>query len=248
MSNYIINSVKILNVDLKLFNTKSLFEVIEKSIKNKSIQNIIASDFRHIDYFSKGRHIHSDTLVYPDSTGTYLALKFFYFFRTFGFKRIVSTDFHLQLLHFASEKGFKLFLLGDTHENILNFQNEVKKKYPKLNVVGVSDGYKGIMRTEIFDEINNSNVDIILIGLGVPKQEKWLTQNSDKLNVPVRITVGALFSFYGGKYRRAPKFFRIFYLEWFYRFCREPQRLFARYFILYPKVIFLIVMEKWFGK
>lgn len=240
--------LKILNYVFTLIDRGRLFDIIENCIKKRNFRNIVASDFRHVEYFSKCECLKSSTLAYPDSSGIFFIIKIFFWKGSKGFYRIVSTDFHFKLLGFAANKGFKIFLLGDTQETLTNFENKVSKNFPNLEIVGKINGFDGIMNPNLIAELNNANADILLIGLGVPKQEKWLMKHSEVLNIPVRITVGAFFNFYGGKYKRAPKLMSALYMEWLYRFLREPRRLFPRYFITYPKVILSILHEKWFGK
>lgn len=237
--------INILNTVLELTTYKKLILKVNKSIINNFTISIIAYDFRHPLHSYKVCHINGMTIFYPDSSGILFLLKIFYPQQAKKFKRLVSSDFHLELLSIAEKENYKLFLLGDTAATLQHFIKKIKFDYKNLKISGYADGYSDLAKPNLIKEINNSDSDILLIGLGTPKQEKWLWENSDKLDIPVRITVGAFFTFYSGRIDRAPLLVRKLYMEWFYRFILEPKRLFSRYFIQFPKVFLLIARKKW---
>jgi len=235
-------------VKLHLIGESELINIVKQSIDGKITTNIISLDFRHFLLIkqNKLKLITNNTMIYyPDSSGIYFLLKLFYKKEIVNFKRLVSTDFHISLLSVAEENQYKIFLLGDTTETLKSFTEKIKLNYKNIRISGYANGYNDLKNPNLIEEINKSNSDILLIGLSVPDKEIWLFNNSKSLNIPVRITVGAFFTFYSGRINRAPIIFRKLYLEWFYRFMREPQRLFNRYFIQFPKVFFLFLREKW---
>ena len=79
--------------------------------------------------------------------------------------------------------------------------------------------------------INECSPDILAVGLGAPKQEKFLYKYKNKLNVPISLAIGASIDFEAGNISRAPKWMQNSGLEWFYRLCKEPKRMFRRYII-----------------
>ena len=86
-------------------------------------------------------------------------------------------------------------------------------------------------QTKIRETVQSSQADILLVGFGAPKQEKWIAANKDLLSVPVSIGVGGSFEMASGLVRRAPVWMQEAGLEWAYRFLQEPTRLFGRYFV-----------------
>ena len=90
---------------------------------------------------------------------------------------------------------------------------------------------------EIIKKISESNVDILFVGIGCPKQERWMAQHKGKINC-VMIGVGAAFDFIAGKKKHAPRWIQKIGLEWFFRLCSEPQRLWKRYLIQNPRFIY----------
>lgn len=99
------------------------------------------------------------------------------------------------------------------------------KKYPGLKIVGSHDGYfNEEEEKKILREIESLQPDLLLIGLGAPKQEKWLFNHKDQLKVKVSIGVGGSFDVMSGQIKRAPKLFIKLGLEWFYRLITQPTR------------------------
>ena len=86
--------------------------------------------------------------------------------------------------------------------------------------------------TRIYDMINASGANVVLVGVGCPKQEKWIFAHKNNMpGVDIWMALGATIDFKAGNIRRAPKIFQKLYLEWFYRFLMEPKRMFRRYFV-----------------
>ena len=116
--------------------------------------------------------------------------------------------------------------------------------FPGLVIAGTHHGFVDLGDETVISAINASNADILLIGMGTPKQDTWLWKNYHELRVPVMMTVGAGIGFMSGEKIRAPKGLRQVHLEWLFRFTQEPQRLWRRYFLGIPKFIFYIFLQK----
>lgn len=89
----------------------------------------------------------------------------------------------------------------------------------------------------IIEMINKAKPDILAVGLGAPKQEKFLHKYRNDLNVPISLAIGASIDFEAGNINRAPKWMQNCGLEWFYRLCKEPKRMFKRYLVDDLKII-----------
>ena len=89
----------------------------------------------------------------------------------------------------------------------------------------------------IIEMINETKPDILAVGLGAPKQEKFLYKYKNELNVPISLAIGASIDFEAGNINRAPRWMQNCGLEWFYRLCKEPKRMFKRYVIDDFKII-----------
>ncbi len=245
IKNNTLKTITILGTKLSLVTENYLLKRVQDTIKIKKNINIIACDYRDIVQFNKMPIIIEEVLYYPDSSGIYILLHLFYKNAIKDFKRLVSTNFHYNVIKNASSNGYKLFFLGDTTATLKEFIKRIKKTFPNIKIVGFANGFEDLRSPTLVDIINNSRADILMIGLGIPKQSNWLSLNSSRLNPFVKITVGAFFTFYSGRVQRAPQIYSDFYLEWFYRLINEPKRLFPRYFIKFPQAFYLVAREKW---
>lgn len=139
------------------------------------------------------------------------------------------TDFIPHILALAARRGKKVFLLGSEDGIAEKAKREIELRIPNINILGYESGYFGPEKEE---EILNrlKCVDILIVGMGVPRQEKWVHTNRNKLsNIKVIVAGGAIIDFYAGKFPRAPKILQKRHMEWIYRMAMEPRRLFKRY-------------------
>ena len=161
-------------------------------------------------------------------------------------KRVTGPDLMGELFKISEEKGYKHYFYGSTDDTLNLLKVKLKERYPKLNIVGVySPPFKPnvtLENKEKLKEINDLKPDFIWIGLGAPKQEKWMSIHEDKL-YGVMVGVGAGFDYFADKIKRAPRWMQKNSLEWFYRFLQEPRRLFKRYFITNIKFIWNVYIR-----
>lgn len=156
--------------------------------------------------------------------------------------RVTGIDMMDQLLQFAEKEGKRVFLYGAKEEVVKKAKQNIETKYPNIIVAGYSNGYVN-NQEELIRQINYSNADILFVALGSPRQELWIRDNMDKLNVKVFQGVGGSFDVFAGHVKRAPLLFRKLGLEWFYRLVTDPKR-FKRQLAL-PKFLLKIVGEKY---
>jgi len=151
-------------------------------------------------------------------------------------ERVCMTDFIWDVCNLANEKGYRIFLFGGKDNVLEKATQNIKHRYPYLDVVDSYSPPFGFEKDkQLLEEANrriaNRGADILIVFLGCPKQEKFIYQNKDKYNVPVSFTMGGCVDFLGGSVKRAPKWMQNAGLEWFFRFLQEPKRMFRRYFI-----------------
>lgn len=165
-----------------------------------------------------------------------------------GAQRVAGPDLMGELFCDAEKNrtAFKHFFYGGSPQTITALQQKLKEKYPHLKTVGfVSPPFRAL--TEKEDEeavrlINESGTDILWVGLGAPKQERWMKAHEGRVNA-VMLGVGAGFDFHAGTIKRAPKWMQKCSLEWLYRLCQEPGRLLKRYVKTNLKFIRLVRAE-----
>lgn len=183
-------------------------------------------------------------LVQPDGIGVHIAaqllrsgIKWTPHFQT-------GTDFYYQLLEYAHKNQKRLYFLGATDFVLHSLVAMVHKKYPGIIVVGYHHGYFEVSDASVVQQIITAKPDILLVGMGVPRQEYWIQDNSRHLSVPVCISVGAGLDFLSMVKRRAPRYFRVYGLEWLFRLIQEPRRLWRRYIIGIPKFMYIVLRQK----
>lgn len=131
----------------------------------------------------------------------------------------------------------KIFLLGAMDGVAHEAMERINAKIGREIVVGAMSPSYGFEKKQsenelIYKTINESGANVVLVGVGCPKQEKWIFAHKHNMpNVDIWMALGATIDFEAGNIQRAPKIYQKFAMEWFYRFLKEPKRMFKRYFI-----------------
>ena len=168
-------------------------------------------------------------------------------------ERIAGWDlfaYEMQRLNENSKRGKgKVMFMGSSEKVLSQIRERAAKDYPNLEVVTYSPPYKpefsGEDNAAIIKAINDANPDLLWIGMTAPKQEKWTYQHWKELNIHCHVgTIGAVFDFYAGTAQRAPKWWQEHSLEWLYRLCIEPKRMWRRYVIGNPLFLWNIAKER----
>ena len=151
------------------------------------------------------------------------------------------------VLRESVKKGQTHFFYGSTERNLINLKSKLIKNYEGIKIVGMySPPFRELTDEEdckIIEMINNARPDYIWVALGEPKQELWCLEHCSQIKSSKILAVGAAFDFYSGNLKRAPKFMQKFCLEWLYRLFFEPKRLWKRYIISIPRLIFLMMFK-----
>lgn len=142
-----------------------------------------------------------------------------------------------------------LWFMGSSEKVLSLIREKVAVDYPNLEVVTYSPPYKPEFSEEdnraIIKAINDADPDLLWIGMTAPKQEKWTYSHWNELNIHCHVgTIGAVFDFYAGTAKRAPKWWQEHSLEWLYRLCIEPKRMWRRYVLGNPLFLWNIMKEK----
>lgn len=157
-------------------------------------------------------------------------------------KRITGVDLMDELLRVANEEKYNIFFLGATEDTLIKLKRNIITKYPNINNVWYNHGFFD-NDYEVIKKINSSKSNILFVGMGNPKQETWIRDNMGSLDCNLMVGVGGAFKIFSEEVKRAPKWVQVIGMEWFYRFSKEPKRLFYRYFIKYPKFIKILFYE-----
>jgi N-acetylglucosaminyldiphosphoundecaprenol N-acetyl-beta-D-mannosaminyltransferase len=142
----------------------------------------------------------------------------------------------------AARSGQRFYLYGGRNQGALaQLARSLRLRHPGLKIVGgYSPPFRPLTEAEeesIAADIDRSGADVVWVGIGVPKQEKWMARMRDRLHAPVLIGVGAAFDFHAGLVPQAPPALQRFGLEWLYRLWHEPRRLWRRYARYNPRFV-----------
>ena len=161
-------------------------------------------------------------------------------------EKVSGSDLSLTLCKTAAQHGHTIFILGGKDGVAAQAKAKLEKQFPGLQIVGTYAPPFGFETDEIElakirQAISAVSPDIVLCCLGCPKQEKWIDANYRHIDARVFLCAGATVDFLAGHVKRAPAWISRVGLEWFYRFLKEPKRLFKRYFIDDMQIISLII-------
>jgi N-acetylglucosaminyldiphosphoundecaprenol N-acetyl-beta-D-mannosaminyltransferase len=163
-------------------------------------------------------------LVVPDGSGVVWAVR-----RQRPEQRVckvAGVDLVRELAALGATQGWRFYLLGGQPGVAEAASRALADAHPALRVVGVRDGFfTADQEPEVLAEIRAARPDVLLVALGVPRQEKWIRLHQQALGVPVAMGVGGSFDVFAGRVRRAPAAFRRLHLEWLFRLLQEPWRL-----------------------
>lgn len=148
------------------------------------------------------------------------------------------TDMLPHLCRECSQTDKSLYLYGAKPGVAKKASNSLLRDFPSLKIAGTEHGYTPLSNDELVKQINDSNCDILLVGMGSPIQESWLLKNKGKLKCQTALAVGGLFDFYSDSISRAPLWLRELGMEWVWRLLQEPKVKFHRYVIGTPVFLY----------
>ncbi|MPZ19215.1 MAG: WecB/TagA/CpsF family glycosyltransferase [Luteitalea sp.] len=163
--------------------------------------------------------------------------------------RVYGPDLMLAICERSLATGYRHFFFGGREGVPERLARRLEKRYPGLAIAGTySPPFKAMTPEEeaqVIRRINDAKPDIVWVGLGTPKQERWMATHVHELSPSVLIGVGAAFDFHAGLKRQAPKWMQQSGLEWLFRLASEPRRLWRRYLVNNPQFIWLTLLETW---
>lgn len=154
-------------------------------------------------------------------------------------------DLTWPMLAALDEAEATVYLLGGTKDEVSGARRRIEERFQRLRIVGARDGYfrtRGSENDGVIEKINEAAPQVLLAGMGFPRQELWIADNLSRLKVNVAVAEGGSFSFISGRIGRAPGWVRRMGLEWLYRLGRQPWRL--RRQLRLPQFVALVVRER----
>jgi len=228
--------------DLKLYNKN--FDHLNDSGKilittiNAYCYNIAQTD----RLYSKA--LKESNILLPDGISIVLALRLL---TGKKINKIAGEDlFNFELKRLNNIKG-TCFFLGSSEETLMLIKQRAHLDYPNVEVFCYPPPYRTVFNKEetemMLQAINKVNPDVLFIGMTAPKQEKWAYSNFKDINTQHICCIGAVFDFYAGTLKRAPKWIIKKGFEWLYRLIKEPRRMWRRYLIGNTKFVYYVLRE-----
>ena len=156
--------------------------------------------------------------------------------------RVYGPELMLRYCERSRDKGHRIYLYGGRDQGSLaQLALNLRLRFPGIKIVGgYSPPFRPLTAAEdeaLAEQINACKPDVVWVGIGVPKQEKWMARMRDRVEAPVMVAVGAAFDFHAGRVSMAPAWMQDRGLEWIYRIAQEPRRLLPRYLIHNPRFV-----------
>jgi len=173
-------------------------------------------NFRHI--------LNSSWLTLPDGAGLKLASRLLPEMERFP-ARVAGCDLLQQMIAESARSNYSLYFLGARPGVAAEAAHRMQVKWPDLNIAGCHHGYLDRVSVGgLIERINEKRPDLLFVGMGAPRQEKFIHTHRERLQAGVAITVGGSFDVLSGEVKRAPVIMQKLYLEWLYRLIKDPSR------------------------
>ena len=249
------HKVNILGVEIHKVVKKDVLSTVEKWINSKAGPRMICTP--NADHIIKALRdkeflqiINQADLSMPDGMAVVYASRIL---RQPLSETVTGRLLPYDLCRMAADRGWSVFFLGGNPGAAEAAANRLQLAHPKLRVAGCFCPRFGFVFEDEEDRkavqrVREAKPDILFVGFGGPKQEKWIKAHLDEINVPVSIGIGYAFNVLGGLVKAPPQWATRVGLEWLIRLIREPRRLWRRYLIDGALFIILVLRSKFMGK
>jgi N-acetylglucosaminyldiphosphoundecaprenol N-acetyl-beta-D-mannosaminyltransferase len=239
----------ILGVGVSAIDMSAALECIEGWVSNCQPNYVCVANTHSINECYRDaefRRIHSAAgLVTPDG------MPLVWLLRWMGYRhveRVYGPDLMLAVCSRGLGPGYRHFLYGGWPSNVVErLAARLRERFPGIAIAGTHcPPFRPLTAEEdreVIAKINASHPDIVWVGLGAPKEERWVSEHLGKLTAPVLIGVGAAFDFHAGVKRQAPRWMMRAGIEWLFRLLQEPRRLGPRYLVNNPMFVLLIALQ-----
>jgi len=224
-------------------NTSSLLKKIISACLGQEKKRVFNMNAYGAVMYTKNTHyaavIQNADIIYPDGWGPVIASQFF---SEKLIERINVGDFIDPLFMLLNKHHLSLYLLGCENSTVTRAVESIQKKYPHIHICGYHSGFFSKKEEKhIVSDIKKTKPRLVLVGMGIPKQEYWISLHWKKLPPAVYMGIGGVFYYIAGTKTRAPLWMQTHGLEWLYRFFQEPKRLWRRYTLDMWSFIFLFI-------
>lgn len=237
---------KIIGINVTTGSYEKFISILIASAKKRVSSYVCVANVHMLVEAHKDPHfanlVNSAEVVTPDGMPIVIAMDWLYGVKQ---QRVDGMSLMPDLLLEAMNHGLKVFFYGSTEEVLSKIITRCRQLYPSLQTLGYSPPFRtltDIESAELVKKINDSGAHFIFVALGCPKQEKWMAAMKGKIN-GVMIGLGGAFPVFAGIQTRAPQWMQQSSLEWVYRLCQEPKRLWKRYVVTNSIFLFLLSIE-----
>ncbi len=237
------NQEKIITMRVDITNKDKVLEDVAGFIEDKRSAYICVSNVHMCMETFDSLHfmniVNNADLVIPDGRPIYWAQRLL---RNSNAEHVRGQDIMNALCEMSAKSNINIGLYGGSSDALLeNVVRNLTRTFKGLNITYTySPPFRPLTKTEdeeVVNKINTASVDVLFVGIGCPKQEVWMAEHKGRIDC-VMLGVGAAFDFIAGSKKHAPKWMQKFGLEWFFRLCCEPKRLWKRYLKQNPRFIF----------
>ena len=162
-------------------------------------------------------------------------------------RRTTGPGYMEEIFRISAEKGYTHYFYGSTKETLRKMRHNLLRAYPGIRIAGFcSPPFRPLTEEEdrrITERINELKPDFVWVGLGAPKQERWMADHKGRVH-GLMVGVGAGFDYFAGNIRRAPKWMQVCSMEWFYRLLQDPRHLFRRYLVTNTRFLWYLMTGK----
>lgn len=227
--------IQLLNTEIDNISMEEALDRIDAMVQGRKPAYVVTPNLDHIvtierDAYFREAYAHADLILADGKPLLWIAKAR----KTPIREKISGSDLFPRLAELAANNGYTMFFLGAGEGIAAQAAEKLKKQYPGLRIAGCYAPPIGFEQDrsavhEIIQRVQTATPDILVVGLGTPKQEKFLYRYYKQMGVPVSLGLGASFDFVAGNRKRAPRWMSEHGLEWLYRTLQEPKRLAVRY-------------------
>ncbi len=227
--------IQLLNTEIDNISMEEALDRIDAMVQDRKPAYVVTPNLDHIvtierDAYFREAYAHADLILADGKPLLWIAKAR----KTPIREKISGSDLFPRLAELAANNGYTMFFLGAGEGIAAQAAEKLKKQYPGLRIAGCYAPPIGFEQDrsavhEIIQRVQTATPDILVVGLGTPKQEKFLYRYYKQMGVPVSLGLGASFDFIAGNRKRAPRWMSEHGLEWLYRTLQEPKRLAGRY-------------------
>ena len=238
------NRIEVLHVKIDVVTMKEAVSRVEGFIARKKPHLVVTPNAEMIMMANQDKDfaqiINNADLVVPDGAGVVWAARYNGDSMP---ERVAGYDLVQNLLMEAAKKKYRIYMLGGAPGIVDKAKKVAEQRYPGVQIVGTRHGFFTKQEeSEIVNAIIAKQPDILLVALGVPRQEKWLVDYMEQIKAPVSIGVGGTFDVMAGAVIRAPLWMQNANLEWLHRLLSEPKR--AIRMLALPKFVLQVMANK----